>query len=345
MRNIIFNLPEQIQDASEIPIKLKKSKEFNFQNIIVVGMGGSGIGGDILKALLWKKLPLPIISVKDYYLPAFVTKASLMFVVSYSGNTDETLVAFKSAQKIGCRIITITSGGELLRLCRKENIEYIEIPQGLSPRCAIGYLSIPLLLSMAQLGYVKQVKRDIQETVEILLTNRQQYENFAKNFAHRLVGKLPMIYATSPLLLPVAERWRKQFNENAEIIAHSNIFPELNHNEIMGIVNTQTQFPMYFILLIDPNTHPDNLLRVDFTLNIMRNNLRREGRSKIVISKKIVPQGKSDLAKIFSLIMQGDLTSLYLAQYRGVAPELISAIDELKKKLENHKIRQNKKRG
>jgi glucose/mannose-6-phosphate isomerase len=337
MRNIIFNLPEQIRDASQIPIKLKRKQKVKYHNIIIAGMGGSGIGGDILRALLAKRLTIPIISVKDYRLPAFVTKTSLVFTITYSGNTEETLETFSRAIQIGCRVIAVTSGGELLKRCKLHRKEYIEIPQGLSPRCAIGYLFIPLYLSLSKLGLIGGVDKDIQETVKLLTTNRFKYEIFARNFAKKLLNKLPMIYSTSPLLLPVAERWRKQFNENSEMIAHSNIFPELNHNEIMGIANPEQLLSLYFILLIDPKAHPSNLRRVDYTLAIIKQNLRRQHKQTGVEYKKFSPDGKSDLAKIFSLIMLGDLTSLYLAQYRGVAPELISAIDELKKKIENNK--------
>lgn len=337
MRNIIFNLPEQIQDASRIPIKLKYGLKSKYSNIIIAGMGGSGIGGDILRTLLAQKLTLPIISVKDYRLPSFVTKNSIVFTITYSGNTEETLEAFDQAVKIGSRVIAITSGGELLKRCKKYQKEYIEIPQGLSPRCAIGYLFIPLYQSLSKLGLIGNVDKEIQETIRLLIANRLRYENTARTFAKKLLNKLPMIYSTSLLLLPVAERWRKQFNENAEIIAHSNIFPELNHNEIMGIANPDQLLSLYFILLIDPQAHPSNLKRVDFTLSIIKQNLRGRNTTRTIEYTKLIPDGKSDLAKIFSLIMLGDLTSLYLAQYRGVAPELISAIDELKKKIENNK--------
>lgn len=339
MRNIIFNLPEQIKDAGQIPIKLKRTVNLKYTNIIICGMGGSGIGGDILRTLLAQKIPIPIISVKDYRLPAYVTQTSLLFTVSYSGNTEETLEAFDNALKTGCRIIAITSGGKLLERCEKNNIEYIEIPQGLSPRCAIGYLFIPLLLCLSKLGIASNVEKDIQESVKVLLSNRKKYENFARKFAAHLLNKLPMIYTTSTLLLPVAERWRKQFNENAEIIAHSNLFPELNHNEIMGIANPHQLAPMYFIILIDPKSHPANLRRVNYTLAVIKKNYRQQTKPVKIAYKKLLPDGKSNLAKMFSLIMIGDLTSLYLARYRGVAPELISAIDELKKKIENHKIK------
>jgi glucose/mannose-6-phosphate isomerase len=341
MRNIIFNLPEQLKDASQIPIKLKRGKAAKYTNIVVCGMGGSGIGGDILKVLLSPRLVIPVLTVKNYRLPAFVTKTSLLFAVSYSGNTEETLEAFADAQKIGCRVIAITSDGKLLNNCEKNPTEYVEIPQGLSPRCAIGYLFIPLLLCLSKLGILKNVNKDIQETITTLYTNRKKYENFAKTFAKDLKGKLPMIYAVSPLFAPVAERWQKQFNENAEIIAHSNIFPELDHNEIMGIANTDQLVPLYFLFLLDPKAHPKNLRRVDFTLDIMKQNYRVQHKPVIFKYKKFLPDGKSDLARIFSLIMLGDLISLYLARARDVAPELISAIDELKKKIDNKKIRKN----
>jgi glucose/mannose-6-phosphate isomerase len=341
MHNIIFNLPEQIKDASQIPIKIKKPRGIDYRNIVIAGMGGSGIGGDILRSLLLPSLKIPVITIKDYRLPGFVTKNTLFLAVSYSGNTEETLEAFNSARQIGCHIIAITSGGMLSIYCEKYKIDCIEIPSGISSRCAIGYLFIPQLLSLSKLGLIRHMDQDIEETVKTLTHNRKKYENFARVFAPKLSERLPLVYSTSPLFVPVATRWQTQFNENAEIISHTNVLPELDHNEIMGMSDINPLFPLYYLFLIDPNSHSRNLLRVKLTLEIMKSRFLRTPQQKYFEYRKFLPDGKSDLARIFSLIMQGDLTSLYLAHIRGVAPETITAIDELKKKLNN----KNKRKG
>lgn len=327
MFELIYNLPEQIKKASQLKTAIRYPLS-RIRQIVVSGMGGSGIGGEILQALLETKLKIPIINVKGYQLPVFVNKNTLFFAVSYSGDTEETLECFDAALKSNCHIIAVTSGGKLLELCKEYNISYIQLPNGLSPRCAIGYLFLPLFLSLSKLGLIKKTDKEINEAIGILYRNRKKYDNRARQLAKRLIGTLPLIYSTSNLLKPVAKRWQTQFNENAEIIALSNVFPELNHNEIVGIASAKPIAPLYFLLLIDPNTHPRNILRLKFTFRV----IKKSQKSKVKC-QKFFPAGKSDLARIFSLIMLGDLISYHLAKALGVKPESISAIDELKRAL------------
>lgn len=330
MFRLIYNLPEQIQDAYNIVQKYKFSSKLLFQpaNIVISGMGGSGIGGEIIKSLFLDSLDIPIIISKDYTLPAYIQKQSLVFVVSYSGNTEETIESFNLALKRRCRIVAITSGGKLLELCKKYKIDCIQIPTGLPPRSAIGYLFFSQLITLAKIGVIKNMTKDIKETIDTLLTNRRKYNVQARIFTQQLLNTLPIIYATSSLFTPVALRWQAQFNENGKIFCHSNVFPELNHNEIVGITGLKNASqPYYFLVLIDNKAHPRNLLRVDLTLRIIKSNVTN------VKSKKFYADGKSDLARIFSLIMQGDLISFYLAYLRNIDPMPVLAIDELKRML------------
>jgi glucose/mannose-6-phosphate isomerase len=143
---LMYNLPEQIKAAKNLQININIKNNIEYQNIVISGMGGSGIGGDILKALLADLLSMPIITIKDYFLPAYVNNKTLLFAVSYSGNTEETLQCFTQAQRKKCHIISITSGGKLLEMSKKCGVDYIELPKGPSSRCAIGYLFVSLLL-------------------------------------------------------------------------------------------------------------------------------------------------------------------------------------------------------
>jgi glucose/mannose-6-phosphate isomerase len=338
MRNIIYNLPEQIKDAWKIPVKITKSRK-HYSNIVISGMGGSGIGGDILQSLLLSKTKIPIVTIKDYHIPDFVGKDTLFIAVSYSGNTEETINGFFEAQRKGAHIVAITSGGTLWDLCQKYQIDCVEIPAGLSSRCAIGYLFFPQLKILTTLKLSDDFKKELTETIEILATRRNYYERIAAQLGKELKNFFPLIYATSPLLKPVAVRWQTQFNENAEIIAHSNVFPELNHNEIMGLLGPSPLVPIYCLILLDPETHPRNLLRVKYTLELLRKGFseRNSVKSTFFRYRKFSVAGKSKLARIFSFIMLGDFISFYLARERGVTPEIIRAIEELKKKMANNK--------
>ncbi len=330
MFNLIYTLPEQIQDAYNLAQKHKFSSNLLSQpvNIVITGMGGSGIGGEMLKSLFWEILDIPIIISQEYSLPAYVKPQSLVFAVSYSGNTEETLESFDVALKRKSRIVAITSGGKLLALCQKHQVDCIQIPTGIPPRCAIGYLFIPQLITLAKMGIIKNTSKEIKETINTLKAKRNQYNLRAKTLARELVNTLPIIYATSNLFKPVALRWQAQFNENSKVFCHSNVFPELDHNEIVGITGRKNVVhPYYFLILMDEKAHYRNQLRVDLTLKIIKSQLGD------IQYKKFYADGRSDLTRLFSLIMLGDLISFYLGQMQNIDPMPVLAIDILKSKL------------
>jgi len=323
MLDLIYQLPEQVEDARKIAKQVKLPHLPRPKNIVISGMGGSGIGGEILQSLLSYYPEIPVLIVKDYSLPKYVTKDSLFFAVSHSGDTEETISAFQQAKSIGGKIICISSGGKLAKLARNNNIILVKIPTGFPPRTAIGYLFIPFLVVLAELGIIQSFDQNITETIDILLAHRSYYQVQAKKLAKNLAGKIPFIYATSRLLKPVANRWRTQFNELAKIIAHANYFSELNHNEIVGLGGpNKVKSLTYLLILIDPEAHPRNLLRADLTLKITKGSYYR--------AQKFYPDGKSNLAKIFSLVLQGDLASYYLSVKRKVDPLPVIRIDKLK---------------
>ena len=323
MLDLIYELPEQFIDARRITQSIKLPKFSKPTNIVISGMGGSGIGGEMLQSLLSYTSELPIFIIKDYTLPKYVTKNSLFFAVSHTGNTEETVSAYEQARKIGGQIICITSGGKLLNLAKKNRGLFIQIPSGIPPRTAIGYLFIPFLIVLAKLGIINNFDLDINETINILLARRKFYQEQAKQLANNLNGKVPLIYSTSRLINPVAIRWRSEFNELAKVFAHMSYFPEHNHNEIVGLGGPSKMKSLtYLMILVDPDGHPRNLRRADLTLKITKGSYYR--------AQKFYPDGKSNLAKIFSLVLQGDLASYYLAVKRKVDPLPVIRIDKLK---------------
>jgi glucose/mannose-6-phosphate isomerase len=337
MHGLIYNLPEQVQEAYQISKKSKITvQQANIKNIVVAGMGGSGISGNIIKGLSYRHSKIPIITVKDYNLPGFVSKRTLFFAISYSGNTEETLECFYTARKIGCPVIAISSGGQLLSECKKYNYDFIEIPKGFPSRVAVGYLFIPLLVSLSKIGIVPKMDASIKETIKLLFAFRRKYDNSAKVFAHRLSKSIPIIYTNSSTFVPIAMRWQAQFNENAKIICHFNVFPELNHNEIVGICDNNPASALYYLILMDNKAHQRNLLRTELTLDIIKKQAsKKEG---LYQYQKFYPDGKSDLTRIFSLIMKGDLLSFHLARARGIEPGPILPIDELKQSMKTCRL-------
>jgi len=328
MLDLIYQLPEQIKDARKIAQQVKLPATIvprlsTLTNIVISGMGGSGIGGEILQGLLSYYSELPVLIVKDYSLPRYVTNDTLFFAVSHSGNTEETISTYQQAIRIGGEIICITSGGKLAELARPNNNIIVKIPSSFPPRTAIGYLFIPFLVLLAKLGIIKNFDRNITETIKILIARRDFYQEQAKKLAKNLDEKIPFIYSTSRLLNPVANRWRCEFNELSKVIAHASYFPEHNHNEIVGIGGPEkTKSLIYLLILIDPAGHRRNRLRADLTLRITKGSYFK--------AQKFYPDGKSALARIFSLIMQGDLAAYHLSMKRKVDPLPVVRIDKLK---------------
>uniref|UniRef100_A0A7C6EDX4 Bifunctional phosphoglucose/phosphomannose isomerase n=1 Tax=candidate division WOR-3 bacterium TaxID=2052148 RepID=A0A7C6EDX4_UNCW3 len=326
--DLIYHLPEQIEDARGIAQKIIPPAKFiarlsSIQNIIISGMGGSGIGGEILAGLLSDYSPIPVFTIKDYSLPKYLTKRSLFFAVSHSGNTEETITAYQQAKSVKCPVICITSGGKLLAKAKNNNDLVVEVPASLPPRTAIGYLTIPYLVLLHKLGLVKNFNQAISDTIKTLTRRRDYYQAQAKLLAKGLVGKIPFVLSFSRLLNPVATRWRQEFNELAKVFAHTSFLPEHNHNEIEGLAGPSGISKLiYLLVLFDPNGHPRNKLRADLTLKITKGSFYRV--------RKFYPDGKSDLARIFSLIMQGDLLSYNLAIIRKVDPLPVKQIDKLK---------------
>ena len=323
MFDLIYKLPDQIEDARRIAKDIKLPGLPIPKNIVISGMGGSGIGGEILQSVFSYYSEIPVLVVKDYALPKFVTKQTLFFTVSYSGNTEEILSAYQQAKKTGCKVICLTSDGKLLNRAKRHKDLWVKIPNGYPPRSAIGYLFIPFLVLLNKMGFIRNFDREISETIKVLISQRNFYQNQAQKIALELRQKIPFIYSTSRLLNPVANRWRTQINELAKVFAHTSYFPEHNHNEIVGMGGPAIMKSLtYLLILIDPEGHPRNRLRADLTVKITKGSFFK--------ARKFFPDGKSAIARVFSLIMQGDLLSYYLASERNVDPLPVVRIDKLK---------------
>jgi glucose/mannose-6-phosphate isomerase len=335
MLDILLDFPVQCQAALAIGDQVKlffDKKKFN--KVVFCGMGGSASGADLVKGYLYLDAKIPIMVLREYELPACVDRDTLVFTLSYSGNTEETLDAYRQAAKIGAGVIAISSGGALKECATKDKFTFIQIPSGIPPRLALGYLSIIPLCVLAKLNLIDEVRQHAQEaikTIEGLRDNSLRpriglKDNIAKSVASRLYNKFPIIYAPSVPFEGCVMRLRSQLNENAKILASSFLFSEMNHNEIVGWQGPRRLLKNFVVVMLkDKYMHPRIAKRMDITAEV----LRRED----VAVLEICSRGEGLLARMFSLAYIGDFISYYLAILYGVDPRPTENIDYLKQRL------------
>lgn len=325
MFDLIYTLPAQLEEAWG----LAKSLDLRPRGVrwlLICGVGGSGIPGQLLAGLLGGEARVPVITHLDYGLPAWADEEGVCFILSYSGQTQEALSSYEAARARGLSPICITSGGRLLEWCLKNGDHHLKLPSGYPPRAAIGYLFAPLLWAAFRLGLLSDPEPEFREGVAVLSESREELKRGASELASRLLGHLIVVWATSSLTRPVAERFRCQFNENAKVLCHTNHLPELVHNEVAGIGGPKGLTPLpYLLLLSDPRADPRNLRRAELTLKLIQDGF--DGVSSIS------PKGEGRLAHLFSFILFGDLLSYYLACGQGIDPLPIERIEQLKQEV------------
>jgi len=329
----LVEFPDQLRDALAIEIPGTAKQKTDIHNIVVAGMGGSAIGGELVQSIYYDEIPVPLQIVRDYNLPSFVNRSSLVIVSSYSGNTEETLSAYGQALQTGAAVICITTGGMLAQNAERDGIPVVFLPKGYQPRAAVGFSAIPLLRILNGYGLLSEKISGIDETINCLRNLNRKYspENGEQSgpfkLARRIKGKIPVIYTGSPPFYVLGTRWRCQLNENAQILAYSNTIPELNHNEIMGWDKEASNVGVVFVIFLrDKEESTAIARRMDITQEIIR---KHSGEFAEVRST-----GKSVFAKVFSLLYYGDYTSYYLALINQKDPSDIENINYLKSKLQ-----------
>jgi glucose/mannose-6-phosphate isomerase len=320
MREIVYSLPNQITAAVGLVPDHSFGKRV-YDKVLICGMGGSGISGDILAALYPN---IQVVSSKDYSVPGYVDKNTLAVLVSYSGNTEETLSSYGQLSKRGIDMVLISSGGTLFRKKAKYKIR---VPSGLPPRGALGYLFTPLPLLVHQANLIRANPREELLRLSAFLTSKRgAIESKARRIAKRFAGKLIIVYVDSSTFVPVANRWRCQLNENAKVLAHINVIPEMNHNEIVGLGRPEKfNADTLLVFISDPMAHHRNKIRHRLLKMLIK--------PAIPDILEIKPEGKSSLQQVFYTIMLGDFVSYYLAILLGVDPMPVERIEKLKKKL------------
>lgn len=327
------------KEAREKSLQLNIPKNYSWKKgdvdfstpktIIICGMGGSAISGDYLYRLLRDNLSVPIIVNRDYNLPAFVSKTTLVICVSYSGNTEETISCFKEALVKSAMLMAVSSGGLLEKLSNKIGIPHIKIREGIPPRSGLPLIYTALLTILEKLELIENMDSDIKETSEILKKLSKEYSidqktesNLPKNMAYGLYNTIP-VFVGHTFLSPIAYRAKCELNENSKLLAISEEIPEQNHNGIVAWDNPNTALNDVAVVLFRDKKESDSIkVRVDEFKNQV------EKKTEKVL--EIYPEGKSRLAKQISSTYLIDLTSIYLGILYDIDPSITPSIDSLK---------------
>jgi glucose/mannose-6-phosphate isomerase len=329
-------LPRQCRDAWAMARGLKLSERHGgAAKVVIAGMGGSAIGGDLAAAVAADRSSKPIWVHRDYDLPAYVDSQTLVIASSYSGNTEETLAAFQAAHERGCPLVAIATGGKLAQLAGQWKVPLVSFDYQSQPRAALGYMFVALLGVLQALGTVEDLDADLEEGLAILegqgselAPDVPQGQNQAKQLAATLFERIPIIVGAGPLA-PVARRWKTQFNENGKSWAYFEVLPEMNHNALSGIhFPVEATDRLRILFLRCSGLHGRNQLRLDLTRQILK--------SQDVVCHQVSIPGASSLAQILAAVQLGDYVSCYLALLYGTDPTAIQDIIGLKRHMSDH---------
>jgi glucose/mannose-6-phosphate isomerase len=323
----ILDLPEHLRDA------LWRVESANLEpwdspgGLVVAGMGGSAIGADLARACLGDQASRPIITTRGYGLPAWTTPEVTVLCASYSGDTEETLAAYEAAGFLGAQRVVVTSGGRLAEQAREDGVPVIPVPGGFQPRAAVGYMTVTALEVAAACGAGPRMASQIDVAAAQLDRLCGQWgpdapaQSAAKQLAHALHGSIAVIAGTG-LTTPIAYRWKTQLNENAKLPAFFSELPELDHNEIASWEGADGLGRFSAVFLDDCDNHPRIGDRIELTSEIISPYAHTV--------QRVATLGQGSVERVTSLVLLGDLLSLYLAVLRGADPAPVQAIDQLK---------------
>ena len=319
----ILALPDHLPDALW-RVESARIEPMQSNGLIVCGMGGSGAGGLLARAVLGDRLSLPLTSVRDYEFAPWASPERVVLCASYSGNTEETLACFDAAEAVGCTRIAATTGGALAEAARAAGVPVIPFPAALQPRAAVGYLFVVAAEVAALAGAAVAIRTEIDAAAQTLAEARDSLVERSVELADAIAGTIPVIYGND-LTRPIAYRWKTEVNENAKQPAFWNEMPEMGHNEIVGWAKGSGSERFSAIFLLDSDQHPRQRSRMEVTAEQIAGDV---GHVELVEI-----EGESRTARMLQALMLGDLVSLHLAARRGVDPTPIAAIDRLKERL------------
>ena len=330
----VFSLPDQMEEGWESALSFAGDIPEMSPSLIICGMGGSAIGGQLLKDLIGPGSRASIHLERGYSLPAFAGTDTPVISVSYSGNTEEVISTFREALEKGCPVAAITSGGILAKEADAAGVPVLKIPEGNPPRASLGYLFAPLvriasiqgLLDIDDEGFAS-VMRKTRSLIGKCLLDSDPSGNIAMQLAKKLYGKVPLVYSGNGLLTGAAYRWKCQFNENSKSMAFFNTFPELGHNEIMAWdCPEKLRQDIFLIMLYDRDDHPRVIKKMEAAYLLLES--LAGGAIGIDSIGGEGPAGR--LERQLSVVVLADLTSVYLAVEYGTDPTPIEKIEEIK---------------
>jgi glucose/mannose-6-phosphate isomerase len=298
--------------------------------LIVCGMGGSAIGGDLAAAALGERLTRPLVTVRGYELPSWAIPDSVVLCASYSGETEETIACYDAAGVLGATRIAVTTGGRLARCAREDGVPVIGVPSGLQPRAAVAYMLVVALEVAALAGVAPPIRTEIDSCSSALVELGREWGpdaddgNLAKELAEQALQSCVCIYGAGPTAA-AAYRWKTQINENAKLPAFAGALPEADHNEIVGWEGASGLGRFFAVFLEDPDQHPRTRRRIEVTAEL----IEPQASGTAVVQSR----GNTRLERLLSLVMLGDLTSIYLAVLRELDPTPVNLIDRLKTEL------------
>lgn len=325
MDKLINAFPENITEALEIGLKAKLVKKpENIENILICGLGGSGIGGALISKWVEQTCPVPINLCQDYEIPSYVGKNTLVISSSYSGNTEETLICTEAALKAGAHVVGVTSGGRLLEICIENGLDHIVVPGGNPPRSALAYSLIQLANILVRYGFTEEkLLSQIEKARMFLMQEEKTIKKKAVEIAEFFHSdRVPVLYGTSAFG-PVLIRARQQINENSKILCWHHVIPEMNHNELVGWGGGDNRFAVLFFDSLWINGR--NKKRMELTREIVS--------KKTSHVKTIIGVGNSLVEQSIYFINLLDWTSFYLAEMKKIDSVEVDVIDYLKGEL------------
>ena len=331
MLGVVYKFPDALEEAVKFATEALIKNLKNLRTVVFSGMGGSAVGGDVISAVVANGPEVNFIVNRNYNVPTFAAKGDLFIAISYSGNTEETLSSLDEAEKKGMNIVAVSSGGKLSQIARQKGYPLISVPTGLQPRAALPYVLSPILVLLERLGLADGASDQIKEAVKVLRNLRDEYVRNGKGspvkaLANRILNKAPLIYSCDGLTAAAARRWMAQLNENGKVLAHTALFPEMDHNELVGLSNLKRGEHNYsLVILRDEGDLERTKKRIEVTKSLISSQLGGVW--------EISSSGKGRLSRVLSLILYGDFLSVYLAILQGIDPTPVDIIEKLKREL------------
>ncbi|MEY4926360.1 MAG: bifunctional phosphoglucose/phosphomannose isomerase [Bacteroidota bacterium] len=324
MEKLVINFPNQLRESLEIAANAVVTAPTNpIHNIVLAGLGGSGIGGNMVAELIKQECKIPFAIYKGYELPTYVNENTLVILSSYSGNTEETLAACTQAEAANAKIIAITSGGKIMEIAKAKGYDLIVLPGGMPPRSCLGYSMTQQVAALHKYGFISDaILKQLEISAEALAADQDDIREKAKKIAHFLFGKIPVIYATDRMDA-VAVRFRQQINENSKMLCWHHVIPEMNHNELVGWRDKNDNLAV--ILFRNEDDYIRNQMRLDINKEVF------ETYTNTMI--EVWSKGNSLCERMMYFVHLGDFISTDLAALRNLDATEVKVIDYLKNEL------------